>query len=687
DRLGREAPRSFALDGGGFYYDPRWSPDGKHVLFHDKQNRLAFVTLSSGKVTSVSRAQGSLGVVWTAADWSPDSEWIAFEQRNARTLYDRIALYRLSDGRTTVLTDGFGEASEPSFSRDGKLLFFTGSVDSGPTRFGLDMETSASPQPRQNIYAVVLQRTGAHPFGPRSDDGVGGDDDEDDHDDDHHDEHEPRGADREPIPPIDLDGIDQRIVAVPLPTGQYFGLQTADEGLLYLVGGEGVGDEDVGGDDGATLRRYDLEEREAKDIASDVRSYDVSRDGHSVLIESKDDWSIRKLGHHDESFEVAIDDVRVRVDPAQEWPQMLREAWRIERDYFYDPAMHGVDWNAMWERWSPFLPHVRHREDLNLLLRELIGELACGHNYVWGGELPEAASGPRTGLLGADFDVVENRFRIARIYRGQNWNPELRAPLTEPGVDVREGDFLVSVNGRPVATDQNLFAAFENTADRQTSLTVVAPGGEPRTSTVVPLADDGALRQLSWVEANRARVDRLSGGRLAYIYMPNTGDEGMRRFDRDYYSQLDKEGVILDERFNRGGKVADYVVHVLSRRVMSYWLNREQWAGRSPFATIPGPKVMVINERAGSGGDWMPWAFQRAGVGPLVGTRTWGGLVGISGYPPLMDGGTVTAASFGVMDPDGNWAVENVGVAPDVEVFQWPKEVIAGHDPQLERAV
>jgi tricorn protease len=343
----------------------------------------------------------------------------------------------------------------------------------------------------------------------------------------------------------------------------------------------------------------------------------------------------------------------------------------------------------MWERWSAFLPHVQHRADLNLIMMEMMGELCCGHQYVQGGDYPGATGGIDVGLLGADFAVENDRFRITRIYEGQNWNPGLRSPLTAPGVGAVVGDYLVRVNGRPLQGDQNLFEAFQASAGEPVDIEVSAnaDGSESRTYTVVPLSNDSELRRMAWVESNRQRVDKLSGGRLAYIYMPNTAGAGLAAFNRDYYSQLDKQGVILDERFNGGGKVADSVVNVLDREVLCYWMNREGWLGRTPFGTLEGPKVMIANERAGSGGDAMPWMFKKLKIGTLVGTRTWGGLVGISGYPPLLDGGSCTSASFGIMDTDGQWAVENVGVAPDVEVIQWPKPIIEGGDPQLERAV
>ena len=719
DRLGREDPERFELGDGGFYYAPSWSPDDEHILFSDKHNRLAYLTVESGAVTEVARVDGSLGEVRPTAVWSPDSRWIAYEDRNPRTLYDRIALFELASGESTTITDEFGAATEPAFSRDGTQLFFYATVESGPKLFGLDMSTSAARSFDGNLYVAVLDDEGENPLAPRSDEAVDEKEDEDDEDEeddaeeDDAEEDEGEGEedagdtdappedadapsadadandedaeeedeDEDEVDPIevDLDGIDQRILALPVDAGRYYGLSCTQKALLFVAVDDGK----------RKLMAYDFEKREAKSIVEDVNGFAVSSDGKSLLLVKKGNrWSITKSDGKD-GKDLKLAAVKVHVDPAREWPQTLREVWRIQRDYFYDENMHGVDWPAMWERWSGFLPHIKHRADLNVVIAELIGELACGHQYNGGGDQPKAPEGVRAGLLGADYGIDQGRYRIERIYRGQNWNPSLRAPLTAPGVDVQVGDYLIAVDGRDVRATDNLFAAFEHTAGRQVELTVAASadGAEPRTSTVVPIASESNLRRREWIEGNRRRVDVLSGGRLAYIYMPNTAGAGQAAFDRDFYSQLDKQGVILDERYNGGGQVADYVIDVLSRKTMSFWMNRERWVGRSPFGTIEGPKVMIVNESAGSGGDWMPWTFKNRAIGPLVGTRTWGGLVGISGYPPLMDGGFVTAASFGVMDPDGNWAVENVGVAPDHEVIEWPAEVIAGGDPQLEKAV
>ncbi len=686
DSLGRDRPRAYDLGGARFYYRPQWSPDGKAVLFTDKGNRIAFVTLETGKVTDVSSPGGDLAFFDPYGCWSPDSKWIAFEERNTETMYDRVALFEVATGRKAPLTDGFAASFAPAFSRDGKLLFFAASVDSGPARFDLDLSASAARRHQESLYAVVLQKDGKNPFAPKSDEGkdppeeptTGADKDKD----------KEKGKEKEKkpesIPPLDVEGVDQRIVAMPNATGDFWQLRCTKERLLLLDrGGLDPSEEGTG-----SLKGYDMDGRKLEGLEEGVTGFEVSADGGTVLL-GKGGQFLLADGKGKDGKRLDLDAVKVRVDPAKEWPEILRDIWRIQRDYFYDAGMHGVDWNAMWDRWSAFLPHVRHRDDLSLIVGEMMGELCCGHEYLWGGEKDAAPAGAPTGLLGADWEAAGDRYRIRRIYRGQNWNPGLRAPLTEPGVDAREGDYLVSVDGKPVAAAANLYAAFANTAGRtvEIALSAAADGSAPRVSKVVPVDEEARLRRLAWVEDRRRIVDQLSGGKLAYVYMPDTGDLGLAAFERDFYSQLDRRGLVLDERYNGGGKVADHVVSVLSRKVLCWWRSREGWVGRTPFGTLQGPKVMIINESAGSGGDAMPWMFRKAGLGPLVGTRTWGGLVGISGYPPLMDGGSVTSAAFGIIDTDGRWTVENEGVAPDFEVVETPKDAFEGHDVQLEKAV
>ncbi|MGD8278546.1 MAG: PDZ domain-containing protein, partial [Gemmatimonadota bacterium] len=378
------------------------------------------------------------------------------------------------------------------------------------------------------------------------------------------------------------------------------------------------------------------------------------------------------------------------VDPRAEFRQMFSEGWRFQRDYLYVDNMHGVDYARTKAMYAPLVDHVAHRADLTYLLDWMGGEVAVGHSFVRGGDLPDVPNVP-VGLLGADLEIANGRYRFAKVYDGESWNPELRAPLAEPGIDVRAGEYLLEVNGVDVRAPGNPYRLFEGTANRQTVLRV-GPGPSAdgsRLVTIVPLTNENGLRQRDWIEGNRRKVDELSGGRLAYVWLPNTGQGGYSYFNRYYYAQQDREGAVIDERFNSGGSAADYIIEMMMRQPHGYFNNPvgERKPFTSPAAGIWGPKVMIINEMAGSGGDLMPYMFHYYGVGPLVGKRTWGGLVGTWDTPQLLDGGTMIAPRGGFFDIDGNWAVENDGVPPDIDVEMTPKDAIAGRDPQLERAV
>jgi tricorn protease len=499
---------------------------------------------------------------------------------------------------------------------------------------------------------------------------------------------EPKQEEKKELEPvkvqIDLENIDQRILALPVPVRTYSSLQAADGGKLFYL-------EAVPNQEGSILRTFDLKERKSELFLDKIQNYWISHTGKKLLYQGPNtiygivDTKEKPKPDHDR---LKLDKMEVYVDPRLEWAQMYDEVGRIQRDYFYDAGMHGADWPAVCAQYRPFLAHVGHREDLNYLFAEMIGELVVGHAYVGGGDMdkPEPRS---VGLLGADYRVVDGYYQFARIYRGENWRPELRAPLTEPGVNVAEGDYLLAVNGRPLRPPANLYQWFEMTADRVTTLTVNSRPSEEgvRTVTVIPVASEAALRHWAWVEGNRRKVHALTNGRVAYVYLPDTGSGGYEEFNRYYFSQLDREAVIIDERFNGGGLVADYIIDLLNRPLLSYWATREGAIFTTPNASIFGPKVMIINEFAGSGGDALPQFFRRRNLGKLVGKRTWGGLIGIYDYPALMDGGFVTAPRLAIFSPDGEWEVENEGVAPDIEVEMTPKLVIEGHDPQLERAI
>jgi tricorn protease len=377
------------------------------------------------------------------------------------------------------------------------------------------------------------------------------------------------------------------------------------------------------------------------------------------------------------------------VDPRAEWAQIFRETWRIEREFFYDAKTHGADWKKVFEKYSPWVASVGHRSDLGYLIAMTGGELVVGHSYLAGSGDEPTDTPVSVGMLGADLAVENGHYRLTHIYSGENWNPELRAPLSAPGVQVAEGDYLLEVNGKPVVPPVNPYRLLEGTANRQTVIRVnrTPTMDGSRLVTVVPVASEDALRSRAWVEHNRRVVDSLSNGKLAYVWLPNTGGAGYTYFTRYYFAQQQKDGAIIDERYNQGGQVADYIVSELDRKLMGYFAQRDGKPSTSPTAGIFGPKVMIINESAGSGGDALPYMFRQRKLGPLVGTRTWGGLVGTLGVPPTIDGGGITAPSLAFYDTSGEWSVENEGVKPDVEVEYSAAEVIKGHDPQLERAV
>ena len=492
---------------------------------------------------------------------------------------------------------------------------------------------------------------------------------------------------------IDFDGIQDRIIALNLPARDYSNLQAGVEGQIFYV-------------DGGTLRRYSLSDQEARDFVTGASTYTLSTDRRKMLYRSggggrggrgggggSAGWSIVDSDRNPPTGSngaLNTAGVRMRIDPRAEFKQMFAEGWRFQRDYLYVPNMHGVDYAKTKAMYEPLLDYVAHRSDLNYLLDWMGGEVAIGHSFVRGGDTPDTENVP-VGLMGADLEIAGGRYRIAKVYTGESWNGSLRGPLAQPGMDVGAGDFILAVNGVELRAPENPYRLFEQTSGRQTVLRVAdsADGANARDVIVVPTANEGGLRREEWIESNRRKVDELSGGRLAYVWLPNTGRGGYGNFNRYYFAQQDKQGAIIDERFNSGGSAADYIVEFMARQPHGYFNNPvgERTPFTSPAAGSWGPKVMIINEMAGSGGDLMPYMFRYYEVGPLVGTRTWGGLVGTWDTPPLLDGGSMIAPRGGFFDIDGEWAVENEGTPPDIQVEMTPKDVIAGRDPQLERAV
>ncbi|HXT64842.1 MAG TPA: PDZ domain-containing protein [Pyrinomonadaceae bacterium] len=522
----------------------------------------------------------------------------------------------------------------------------------------------------------------------------------------------PRGPRQPPAVQVDFDGLSKRIISVPgVPERQYSSLQSGADGMVFFLEAlraQGAGAGGFGGG-GNELIRYRLCDRRAATFVSGVAAFEVSADGRKLVYRAAGGGgggggaAFAGRQPAPQMFIVDADrtapqagagrlnyTLRMYLDPKEEFKQIFNEGWRNERDYLYVPNMHGTDWNKDKEMYGAMLPYVMHRADLNYLLDMMGAEISIGHSYVRGGDMPDVPQ-VQGGLLGADFAIESGRYKVTRIYDNENWNPDLRSPLAVPGANVDVGDYILAINGIELKAPDNIYRLLDGTANRQTSLTV---NNKPsmdgaRHVVVVPVASEQTLRTRAWVESNRRLVEKLSDGQLAYVYLPNTGQPGYSSFNRYYFSQQDKKGVIIDERYNGGGSAADYIIDVLQRDFDGYFNNvaGDRYPFTSPAAGIWGPKVMIINEMAGSGGDLMPYMFHYRKLGTLVGKRTWGGLVHTADTPPFIDGGSMIAPRGGFFSHDGRWAVENEGVAPDIDVENWPKDVIAGHDPQLEHAV
>ena len=682
-RSGEGEARDYALDGAGFYADPVWSPDGTRISYLDNSRAVYWIDLESGDTHRVDADMMYGPLPPPSHAWSPDSRWLVYtrnNETNIRTAYAHL----LETGETRPITDGLSDVSEAVFDAGGKYLYLTSSTDAGPVvqwfaQSNNDFEMTNA------IYLAVLEKGTPSPLARESDEeaGAGGDGAEAGEGD--------AGQDGEDVVVrIDFEGLDQRILALPLPEAGYADLRPGEPGQLFYIRSRtasGFGSPGAG----PALRRFSLADREEATLVDGTRFYDLSADRKSVLYATQAGWFIANAGGADigsGADRLTVGDVEVRIDPRAEWRQIYDEAWRINRDYFYDPNMHGADWPALKEKYAVFLPHLASRADLNRLLMWLHSEIAVGHHRAGGGDFLNETENVPGGLLGADFVVDQGRYRFEKVYGGLNWNPGLRSPLTEPGVEVEPGEYLLAVGGIDLRAPENLYGRFENSAGRIVSITVgpSPDGAGARTVDVVPVANEGGLRNRDWVEGNLARVHEATDGRVAYVYVPNTAGAGHEYFKRYFFPQTNREAVIIDERHNGGGQIADYYINILRRPYVSHWAMRYGADLSTPQGAIPGPKVMLIDETAGSGGDMLPWMFRKLGLGTLVGRPTWGGLVGTLGFPVLMDGGSITAPNVAIWTEDG-FIVENVGVPPDIEVEQWPVEVIAGRDPQLEKAI
>lgn len=656
-----EPERRVTTGGNNFFNNSTWSPDSKSFIYTDSRNGLYIVDVNTGIQTTIGPAEFP---AYSDAVWSPDSKWLAYTKTDAAG-FSVVYLYNILERKETRLGNGMFSDQNPVFDKDGKYLFFVSFRDWSPST-GI-MELSFSFSDGFRIYGYTLHKDTPSPFAPKNDEEKIG-------------EEKPAEAEKEQAPkPIEIDGISDRVFTVPVPAGNYQ-ILAAGNGKVYYATGPNV-------------NAYDLNAEKSDVIIEGTShvSFTPKLEKFAYLAGSTAGIAPLQPGQKVGNGRVSLSDVEATTDPMKEWTQSYWEAWRYERDYFWAPNMAGLDWKAIGDRYAKWLPWVAHRGDLDYLLRELLGELRTGHSYIQAAPLP--GNPPvNTGLLGADYDRTPQGVRFKKIYRSSKWFANLASPLGEPGLNVKEGDYLVAINGKLITATTNVGQHLVGKADKIVELTINSVPGNvgSRKILVKPITDENDLRYADWVNGRYEYVQEKTGGRVAYIYVPNTGMEGVMEFSKMFYPQVEKDAIIVDERFNGGGFIPDFFVETLGRSPLMYWTPRNMGDFRSPGAAILGPKVMLINYYAGSGGDAFPYFFRERGLGKLIGTRTWGGLIGIQGGKELMAGGAVTVpgfASWDVVNGKPRWVVENEGVTPDIIIDNTPDQTRLGKDPQLDKAI
>ena len=681
DQTGMGETTAYEL-GPHFYELIEWSAgDNARIAYQDNHLSLHVIELDGGATSKIATGVRRDDI---DASFSPDGRWLAYTLERANYQRD-LMLLDLASGDGVAVSNGSADVDSPAFSRDGRYLYFAASTNSGPLQVGLNMTSQERPY-RAGIYAVVLAADGKSPLLPES-----GDENADEPAEDAGEGASEPEQDVETR--IDLAGIGQRIVALPVAERNYSALSAAKDGSLFYVQAvqAGISNEPPGDDaeEANALMRFDFDEKEATSVLEGVDDFRIGGGGEHMIIEKIDgSLAVAEIADELKPEALSLDGMRVRVNPREEWRQMFDEAWRMEKEYFYDPGLHGLDWQAVYDRYRPLVEHVGRREDLTTLMVQMIGELQVGHNRTGGGDTHREES-INTGLLGANLAIENDRYRIARVYSGEAWNPFIHAPLATPGNEAREGEYILAVNGRDLGAGDNLFELLQGTVGQQVTLRVGprANGRNARDIVVEPVDSERMMRLWHWVENNRRAVAEATEGRVGYVYLPNTAGDGYTFFNRMFFAQVDKEAMIIDERSNGGGQAANYITDILGRSHLSGWKDRDGMFFNTPAGAMHGPMLMMIDQDAGSGGDFLPYAFRELGIGKLLGTRTWGGLIGIAANPPLMDGGFLTVPFFRFFDAGHEWSIENEGVTPDIEVTLDPIAANAGRDTQLERAI
>ena len=691
---GSGAERKVTSLGAGYRYAPHWSPDSKKVAFIDQAMRIRVVDVENGKIADVDRSETWIahgGLEAFRFQWSPDSRWVTYA-RPVATGNNALYLYDTKNAKLQQATSGYLNDAQPTFDPEGKYLYYASDRAFDPVYSSFDNSwTYANPT---QLVAVPLRKDVKSPLGARNDaESAATDTNPPSAEEKKAAAGQPPTAQpapepRPPAPPsvdIDLDGFETRAVVLPPKAGNYAQLQAVKGKVLYRRAPR------TGAADGekSPIVYFDLEEREEKTILDDADGFEVTFDGKKLLAEHEHKYAVVELKAA-QKFEkpMATADIEVPVDPRAEWRQMFQDTYRFERDFFYDPNMHGVDWTGLRERYAKLIDASVTRWDVNFAIGEFIAELNASHTYRGGGD-EESAPQRNVGMLGVDWELSNGAYRIKQIVRGGPWDVSVRSPLDEPGVSVREGEYVLAVNGVPVNTKADPWASFQGLGDKTVILTVssAASGGASRQVVVKTLADETELRFRAWIEERRRIVDKATNGKIGYVYVQSTGVDAQNELMRQFMAQWKKDGLVIDERWNSGGQIPDRFIELLNRPIVAYWAVRDGASQQWPPVAHRGPQVMLINGWSGSGGDAFPFYFRQAGLGPLIGTRTWGGLIGISGAPGLVDGGNVTVPTFRMYDPQGKWFAEGHGVEPDIRVDEDPTALAKGTDPQLQRAI
>jgi tricorn protease len=667
-----------AIGASKMAWNPTWSPDGKHIAFVDDDVRLRIINLETKKIKTIDIGGNNLERTGIVMNWSPDSNWIAYEKSGSNN-FRQIYIWSKETNKSTPITDSFADSFSPVWDLNKKQLYFLASTNVA-LGSGWANTSAMTANPNYAAYVVNLNKKDASPYKPKSDE----EEIKKENKKEKESKKEAKKDSENKAMTIDFDGLSRRTFALKLPSRNYWYLLAGAEGTVFLA-------ESIENQRGATIKKYTLKDQKAKDFISGASNVSITSNGKHMLARLNGSWKvIGTSGANGKSGKPLKVNLQMKLNRIAEWEQMFEEAYRYERDYFYDPNMHGRDWKVVYKRYAPLVPFVKHRSDLNYILDQVNGELSVGHSFVRGGDFPSIEKS-QVGMLGADLEVENNGWKINRIYTTESWNPGLSGPLDAPGLNIKEGYYIVGINGKEISSNDNIYEHLDGTNGKQTILHINKESTFKNSwkETVLPIRSENGLRQRTWVEDNRRLVDKLSNGRLGYVWVPNTGGPGYVSFNRYYFAQQDKEGAVIDERFNGGGLLDDYMVDLMTRNLRASLTN--EVPNGKPMklpAGILGPKVLLINEMAGSGGDFFPWVFRQQKAGKLIGMTTWGGLVKSSTHYRLIDGGSLTAPDNAVFDPINNeWIAENKGVAPDIKIRQDAISLSLGKDPQLEKAV